>query len=204
MGRRMQRILSELRFYLLLAAFGVLCGWEWLMAALLAALVHEGGHLLTLRLFGAGKGKLRVDGAGLNWQRRGRQIPYGAELAAILAGPAANVLSALLLARLSAWSGWHGGFFLAGTQMVLGGFNLLPILPLDGAQAMETFLSWLTEPVTAWRVTTAISLLTLGMLLASAVWLLAMTHSGFLLLSALGLLGLSLQEMGLVKAAGRE
>lgn len=200
----MRRLLSELQFFLLLAAFGVLCGWEWLVAALLAALVHEGGHLLALRLFGVRKGKLRVDGAGLNWQRKGKMLSYGSEFAAILAGPAANVMAALLLARLAAASGWHGGFFLAGTQMVLGGFNLLPILPLDGAQALETFLAWLIEPVTAWRITTVVSLLTLGMLLASAVWLFALTHSGFLLLGTLGLLALSLQEMGLVKAVGKE
>lgn len=204
MGRQTRQLLSELHFFLLLTAFGVLCGWEWLAAALLAALVHEGGHLVTLRLFGAGRGKLLIDGAGLNWQRRGKLLSYGAELAAILAGPAANIISALILARIAAVSGWHGGFFLAGTQLVLGGFNLLPIVPLDGAQALETFLSWLIEPVTAFRITAAVSLLTLGMLLASAVWLLAMTSSGFLLMSAVGLLGLSLQEMGLVKGAGRE
>lgn len=203
-GRRVLRLLSELHFFCLLMTFGVLCGWEWLAAALLAAVVHEGGHLLTLRLFGAGRGRLRVDGAGLNWERRGKVLGYGAELLTILAGPAANVLAALLLAHIAAASNWQGGYFFAGTQLVLGGFNLLPVLPLDGAQALETFLSWLIEPVTAWRITAAVSLLTLGMLLASSLWFLALTGTGFLLMGALGLLVLCLQEMGLVKRVGKE
>lgn len=203
-GRRILRLLSELHFFFLLMTFGVLCGWEWLAAAVLAAVVHESGHLLMLRCFGAGRGRLRIDGAGLNWERRGRTIGYGAELLSLLAGPAANGLAALLFARIAAASGWQGGYFLAGTQLVLGSFNLLPVLPLDGAQALETFLSWLIEPVTAYRVTSAVSLLTLGMLLASAVWFLALTGTGFLLMGTMGLLILSLQEMGLVKRREKE
>lgn len=195
----MLRFLSELHFFCLLTAFGVLCGWEWLAAAILAAAVHESGHLLVLRGCGAGRGRLRIDGAGLNWERRGRMLGYGAELLALFAGPAANGLAALLLARIAVWSGWQGGYFLAGTQLALGGFNLLPVLPLDGAQILETFLSWTSEPVTAYRVTSAVSLLALGMLLASALWLLALTGTGFLLMGTAGLAVLCLQEMGLVK-----
>ena len=203
-GRQIWRLLSELHFFCLLIAFGVLCGWEWLAAALLAAMVHESGHLLMLRGFGAGRGRLRIDGAGLSWERRGRTLGYGGELLSFLAGPAANGVAALLLARIAAASGWQGGYFLAGTQLVLGGFNLLPVLPLDGAQALITFLSWLIEPVTAYRITTTVSLLALGMLLASAVWFLALTGTGFLLMGTLGLLVLCLQEMGLVKRGENE
>ncbi len=203
-GRRVWRLLSELHFFFLMVTFGVLCGWEWLVAAILAAVVHESGHLLTLRGFGAGRGRLRIDGAGLNWERRGRPIGYGAELLCLLAGPVANGLAALLLARFAAASGWQTGYFLAGTQLTLGGFNLLPVLPLDGAQALETFLSWLIEPVTAYRVTEAVSLLTLGMLFASAIWFLMLTGTGFLLMGTLGLVVLCLQEMGLVKRGEKE
>ena len=76
------------------------------------------------------------------------------------------------------------------------------ILCLPGesrAQMLETVLSWLTEPVTAYRVTSAVSLLALGMLLASTLWLLALTGTGFLLMGTAGLAVLCLQEMGLVK-----
>ena len=204
MRRRIFRLLWELHFFFLLTAFGMLCGWEWLAAAILAAVVHEGGHLLTLRGFGGAGGRLRIDGAGLNWERRGKTLGYGAELLAILAGPAANGLAALLLARMAVWSGWQGGYFLAGTQLALGGFNLLPIFPLDGAQALETVLSWMIEPVTAYRVTRAVSLLALGMLLASSIWFVALTGSGFLLMGTMGLAALCMREMGLVKGGEKE
>lgn len=202
MSRSTQRLLSELSFFLLLAAFALLCGWEWLLAALLAALVHEAGHILLLRFFGAGKGRLRVDAAGFRWERQGKLLPYGRELIVTLAGPFANVLGAFLLAFFAGKTGWELGFFLAGTQLVPGLFNLLPVLPLDGAQALEQVLSWLAGPVFAARLTEAVSLLTLGMLLASALWFLALTGTGFLLLGSIALLGLSFREMGLVKETG--
>ena len=204
MSRVARQLLSELSFFLLLAAFTLLSGWEWLLASLLAAAVHEAGHLLTLRFFGAGRGCLRVDAAGFSWERRGRLLSYGEELLAILAGPLANIVFALLLSVFSGETGWQQGFFLAGTQLVLGLFNLLPVLPLDGAQALELFLSWLSEPFFAARVAEVVSLLSVGMLLASAVWFLAFTGTGFLLAGSLALLVLSLQEMGLVKGRGRE
>lgn len=195
---------KELPFALSLVALGILGGWQWLAASLLAAAVHEGGHLLVLRLLGAGGGRLRVDAAGFCWQRRGRMLSYGAEVIALLAGPGANLLAALALAHLAAAGVWRGGYFLAGTQLTLGLFNLLPVLPLDGAQVLEDLLSWLLEPVAAARIGMIVSLLTLGMLLALSALTAAVTGAGFLLLGVLGLLGLSLREMGLVKGGGRE
>lgn len=204
MSRPLRRLLSEGSFFLLLMACALLCGWRWLLAAALAAVVHEGGHLLLLRAFHAGRGRLRIDAAGLCWERQGRLLRYGQELTAALAGPAANLLAALALAFAAGRFRWETGYYLAGTQLVPGLFNLLPVLPLDGAQALELFLSWLMGPIPAARLTEAVSLLTLGLLLGSAVWFLALTGTGLLLLGTLALLGLSLREMGLVKEVGRE
>ena len=204
MSRAVRQLLSELSFFLLLVAFALVCGWEWLLASLLAALVHEAGHLLVLRFFGGGGGRLCVDAAGFRWERRGRLLSYGQEISVLLAGPLANMLFAFLLAFFAGETGWKPGFFLAGSQLVLGSFNLLPVLPLDGAQALELLLSWLTDPFFAARLTEAVSLLTLGMLLASSVWVLSLTSACFPLLSVLALLALSLQEMGLVKRLEKE
>lgn len=204
MSRARCRFLSELSFFLLLGAFAIVCGWEWLLASLLAAAVHEAGHLLLLRLFGGGGGRLCVDAAGFNWERQGRLLSYGQDLIAVLAGPAANVLCALLLAFFAGETGWQEGFFLAGMQLVLGLFNLLPVLPLDGGQALELLLSWLLDPLCAARLTEAVSLLTLGMLLAFSFLFWVLTSACFLPASVLMLLALSLQEMGLVKGLGKE
>lgn len=127
-------------------------------------------------------------------------LSYGEELLAILAGPGMNLLMALAAARFSAEKGWQYGYFLAGTQLVLGGFNLLPILPLDGARAAEVLLSWLFDPVLAFRVVRCGSLAASSMLLLFALWLFALTGSAFLLIGAVMLLVLSLRELGLVKA----
>ena len=192
---------SALPFLLLLAAFGLLCGWKWLAASLLAAALHEGGHLLALQSFGAGEGRLLLGPAGLEWRQTGRRLlSYPQELAVLLAGPAANVLFAFLLARLAREALWPEGYFFAGTQVVLGAFNLLPILPLDGGRVLETLLAWLTEPFFADRVAGAVSLAAAVLLAGAGVWLLARTGSAFLLIGAAGLLCLTARETGLAKA----
>ena len=49
-------------------------------------------------------------------------------------------------------------YLFAGAQLVLGAFNLLPALPLDGGRILWLALAWLTEPYTAQRVLSAVSL----------------------------------------------
>lgn len=73
-------------------------------------------------------------------------LSYGKELAAVLAGPLANLLWGLLLA-------WLGGPWLvpAGANLVLCAFNLLPVRPLDGGRALELLVSWAAGPAAGER-----------------------------------------------------
>lgn len=89
-----------------------------------AAALHELGHILCLRRFGAPIRRLRIGVLGAVLETGGT-MSYGRELAAVLAGPLANLLAAVLL-------GWLGYPVSAGANAVLGAFNLLPVSPLDG------------------------------------------------------------------------
>lgn len=69
---------------------------------------------------------------------------------------------------------------------VLGCFNLLPILPLDGGRMLWLALCWGTDPFLADRVTQAVSLAAAGLLTAAGAAL--ARRSPFLLWTAAALL----------------
>jgi len=113
---------------------------DWLLLFWLAAVLHEVGHLIALRLLGGRAEKLcfRLSGAEIRY--RGTGISYGGEILLALAGPGMNLLWA---AGLAAFSQNHPGALLyrfIGCHLVLALFNLLPALPLDGGRALQSTL----------------------------------------------------------------
>jgi len=172
---------------LCLAVLGgaLLCGaGEVLPLVLLAALCHELGHLFVLWLYRVPVEEILLTplGAVIAAPEQER-LSYGAELFAVLAGPAVNLILALIFARVS------GDYLFAGANAILGLYNLLPILGLDGGRALFLFLSWLTEPFTALRIVRTVNLIVLALLLGLSVLLLYRTGGGlFCLIAAIGML----------------
>ena len=181
---------------LLLALFVLLSSPLLLGALLLAALTHELGHCAMLRWLQARVTAVRITALGAEMRIEGR-LSYGGEVLAAAAGPAVN----LLLAPLLAYGGrlWEMLYLFAGTQLVLGLFNLLPILPLDGGSMLWNLLAWITEPYTADRVMTAIGFGTAAVLTLAAVWAAWQGGGFFFLLAALGLLWQPLGQIGVAK-----
>lgn len=95
----------------------------------LACAIHESAHILALRLLGG-----RVEGLSLSLggAELRTTLPRGRLILSILAGPAANLLLALLTARSAPR--------LALISLLLGAYNLLPVPPLDGSQLLELLL----------------------------------------------------------------
>lgn len=132
-------------FCLLAAWFWAVNGWRLLAAVLSAAAIHELGHCLVLRRLRVRVTGLRIGILGAVLEADGRRLSYGGELLAVLAGPAANLLCALLLAALG------GGRWavLIGAHLALCAFNLLPVRPLDGGRALYLLMAWAAGPETA-------------------------------------------------------
>ena len=126
---------------------------------------------------------VRISALGAEMQVAGR-MSYGGELLAAAAGPAVNLLLAAALGLLGRW--WEPLYLLAGAQAVLGCFNLLPILPLDGGRMLWLALCWGTDPFLADRVAQAVSLAAAGLLAAAGAAL--ARRSPFLLWTAAALL----------------
>lgn len=167
-----------------LTALSLLAGaGEVLPLALASALCHELGHLAALRLAGARVERLRLTAFGAEIRADTRYLPYGREILCTLAGPAVNLLLALVLARTA------GDYILAGANLLLGCFNLLPVPSLDGGRLLYLLVSWCTDPVLAGRVCRPVGLGCSVVLTAAALALTLWHGAGlFLLLGAVGTL----------------
>ena len=184
---------------LLLGAFVLLSSPALLAALLTAALVHELAHWAVLRRLGGEVRSLQLGLFGARMEiAHPERLSYGGEMLVTAAGPLVN----LLLAPGLAWLGREAEVFwlFAGAQLVLGAFNLLPALPLDGGRILWLALAWLTEPYTAQRVLSAVSLaVSLALLLGGGWFIWRLGGSPFLLVGAVGLTGWNLREIKLAK-----
>lgn len=156
---------------------------EVLPLVMLSALCHELGHLAALRLAGVEVERLRLTAFGAEIQADTRYLSYPRELLCTLAGPAVNLALALLLARVA------GDYILAGANLLLGVFNLLPVPSLDGGRALHLLVSWLVDPVAADLVCRRVGVCCAALLSAVALFLTLRHQAGlFLLLAAAGVL----------------
>ena len=185
---------TELRvspgFCLLAGWFAAVNGWRPLAAVLGAAAIHEAGHWAALRLLGAEVRGLRIGVLGAVLETDGSALSYGEELAAVLAGPAANLLGALALTALG-----PGMEAEAGAHLVLGAFNLVPVRPLDGGRALYLAAAWALGPAAGERCARWAGALAAAALSVCLEEVMRRTGGSLWLLPAL---------IGLLAAAGRE
>ena len=104
-------------------------------AALLAALLHECGHIVMLKLLGGRVRRIVLHPFGGEIDAGGRMLSYGQETLLSFAGVAVNLASAPLC-RLSVPFLHELGVCSAG----LAFFNLLPARGLDGGDILENLL----------------------------------------------------------------
>lgn len=102
---------------------------NWLLAAFLAAVFHEGCHALAIYLTGCRICSIHVGSGGTVMETD--PMSRGQELISSLAGPAGS-LCLLLFAR------WIPRIALCAA--VQGMFNLLPVFPLDGSRVLRGVL----------------------------------------------------------------
>lgn len=192
-------------FFLLVLLAAVISPAEIVVSVLLAAALHECGHLLALRAYRVPVEGLRLSALGAVLYARGaRRLSYGRELIVTLAGCGMNIFCGVLTALLALRLSWVEGFVLAGAHILLAAFNLLPIPPLDGARALYLIAAFFLGPLAGERIAAVTGFVCSLALVSAGVYVTAETGGGTLfLLASLALLFGAVRRSGLAKNAGR-
>lgn len=136
------RIFVSFWFAVILAVSAVLDPSGGVLCGLLAAVVHELGHLLEMARQKCLPQKIAFKMFRVDMVDRGRnERSYQKDLRIILAGPGLNFLLAILCfpVYLLLPYQWLGVFFSA--NLLVGFFNIQPIVTLDGGAALYAILS---------------------------------------------------------------
>ncbi len=136
------------------------------LAALISAFLHECGHLAVIFIAGIGASEVRVTPYGLEIETRRKYRSFFEELLVSLAGCTVNFLIFLTFWRTT-------GLIqsIAYASLVFGILNVLPIISLDGGEALRAFFSIFLSHRLAERVSRCVSFITLLMLWVLAVYI---------------------------------
>ena len=142
----------------LVASVGVL----FVLALFLFVVMHEYGHALTARHFGIRTRRITLYPIGGMAMLEGMPRSPRQQLLVALAGPAVNFVLAALIGALMLAIGADvsmGAIFgerssgllssLLYVNLLLGAFNLIPALPMDGGRVLRAFLEMRMGPVRA-------------------------------------------------------
>ncbi|MCL2002806.1 MAG: hypothetical protein FWG72_02240 [Oscillospiraceae bacterium] len=153
-------------------------GLLWVVFA--AALLHELGHYIPLRLLGGRVSRIELTGGGMGMEAAA-PLSYRREIISVLGGPAASLVFALLFSLRDGMI--EGQAAIAGMCFSHALFNMLPMRGLDGGRALELILTacGVERGRTVVHITTAVTALALGLLCG----ILAVRHKNISLLLAM-------------------
>ena len=152
----MKGLKISLFFYLFFAALLALGYVRETVSFLLALVIHELGHVLVAKAQGCKITRLAIQPlGGYLYLDDLLEVQPALERRVALAGPAANLLTAVGAMALAPYSpqGFSGDFIRA--SLTLMAFNLLPALPLDGGRLLRGWLAGLTTYYRATKIVIA-------------------------------------------------
>jgi Zn-dependent protease len=164
-------------FFLIAALFGLRYSYEpllflaWVVVMFLAILLHEMGHAFMYRRFGVSPSVVIHGFGGLTY---GRSLPVARDLLVSLAGPGVGIIIGgplLYYARNNRIPDANAREIVAMvifTNLGWAILNLLPLMPLDGGNATNAFLSLvlrrdMTRPTRVLSIITATGLVFLAL-----------------------------------------
>lgn len=110
-----------------------------LRISLLCSLLHESGHIAAWIVFTGTLPMLELSPGGIGLCLGNARLSPGKEGILAAAGPAVNLIAAGMAYLWMLYSASYWGWFFLGTNLLVGGFNLLPVGPLDGKRIWNNF-----------------------------------------------------------------
>ncbi len=150
------------------------------LMTVLAAALHECGHLCAAKALHIPLRAMKLDLLGARLDVSGRGISYGEEWLLSAGGPLASLICAAAAAPL--WALTRYAMIFSCASLLLGILNLLPIRTFDGGRMLESFLLYHTSPRTTNAVISIVSFLFLFLIWAFAVYVLLRVGDGLSLL----------------------
>jgi stage IV sporulation protein FB len=176
------RVVVRPSFLLVAALLGLSTGSlelvvAWVGVVFVSILVHELGHALTARAFGA-KVEIELNGIGglTSWSATEEELGPGRRATVAAAGSAVGVVFGGLIWLIASLTGPFSGVTgfvvsnLIWVNVFWGLLNWLPIRPLDGGHLLVSLLQKVT-PTRAERIANVVFLITAVAALVIALWL---------------------------------
>jgi Zn-dependent protease len=161
-------------------AFGFLFSFELALLLVIVIFIHESGHLLAMSLLGYKDLKmLFIPLFGAVAMGTAKNIPPHKKVITYFAGPVPGILLAFLIlaiARYTDISILSGSTLLTAivVLLVINYFNLVPVMPLDGGQILNTiFFSRAPIIQFIFLITSLISLAVIALYLQEPILLIA-------------------------------
>lgn len=121
-------------FVILIAVLYLLDTKNILIFGLFAAVIHEIGHILAVWMCGGYIENIQISAFGANIELTAYpMLSYQREIVIAIGGPLLGLLSAIVFASI----GGEACYILAGLNLILTVFNLLPAYPLDGGRVLK-------------------------------------------------------------------
>jgi Zn-dependent protease len=168
-------------FLLVAALLGISAGRialvaTWVGVVFVSILIHELGHAVTARAFGA-QVAIELNGIGglTTWSGTEAELGPGRRAAVAAAGSAVGVVFGLLVWLVTSLTGPFSGVAgfainnLIWVNVFWGLLNWLPIRPLDGGHLFTSLLQKLA-PTRAERIANIVFLITAVAALVAALW----------------------------------
>ena len=104
---------------------------------ILAALLHETGHVAVWLVLTRKPPVLRLSPGGIGLDVQGQQFTKGQALVLAGAGSFVNLILCVVTLGVMQLQASYWGYFFAGANLLMGLFNLLPFGSLDGHRILQ-------------------------------------------------------------------
>lgn len=143
---------------LFLAALLLLLPLQWMIAMIIAAVVHELSHLLAIYITGGKIRKILIGGRGVIIETQSMSAMR--EIICALSGPIGSLLLLAFAPRFPRT---------AICGLVHGLYNLLPLFPMDGGRILKCALFSLFKPLLARRIFLWVQYATIAIILGIGI-----------------------------------